>query len=277
MSGEALPEPVRPDYGGACVEQVVPALLNDREASWMPAVAREARAAVLLVLDGLGWDLLQAHRAQVPNLIAMEGGRISTVAPSTTASALTSITTGLAPSSHGIVGFRMRTDGTVLNVLRWSVPPGRQAPDPFSVQRQSAFRGRPVPVVTRSEFRRTGFTEAHLRGAPFHGWSTAAVLIEHCRRLVSAGERLVYAYYPGVDTVAHEYGLGGTDSDGLGHTSYLAREIAFADELVERMIGALPDDVALVVTADHGQVEVEEWLTLDSVLDGVSTIAGEGR
>ena len=239
----------------------------------MPPVARDARAAVLLVLDGLGWELLEAHRQRLPTLTAMEGGAISTVAPSTTACALTSITTGLAPSSHGIVGFRMRTDGVVLNVLRWSVAPGRTAPEPFSVQRQSAFRGRPVPVVTKSEFRRTGFTEAHLQGAPFHGWTTISVLVEHCRRLVGAGERLVYAYYPGVDTVAHEYGLGAPGDD----RSYLAGELAFADELVGRLLDALPDDVALVVTADHGQVDVEEWLSLDAVAGGTSAIAGEGR
>src|SRR4051812_26344403 len=118
----------------------------------------------------------------------MAGGRITTVAPSTTAAALTSLATGMAPSQHGIVGFRIRIDDSVLNVLRWQVPNGRRAPEPFSVQRHTAFLGRPVPVVTKKEFRTTGFTDAHLRGTQFYGWSTASVLIEHCRRLVGNNE-----------------------------------------------------------------------------------------
>ncbi len=112
----------------------------------------------------------------------MEGGPITTVVPATTASALTSITTGLAPAQHGILGYRMLVGGEVLNVLRWSVHGGGRPPDPFDVQRHTAFLGRPVPVVTKSEFRTTGFTEAHLRGGRFVGWHTTAALVEHCLR-----------------------------------------------------------------------------------------------
>src|SRR5205823_3456763 len=110
----------------------------------------------------------------------------------------------------------------VLNVLRWSVPSGRP-PDPFDVQRHTAFLGREVPVVTRAEFRATGFTKAHLRGARFVGWHSSSTLIEHTVRCVEAGEPLVYSYYPGVDTVAHEFGL---------HDRAYRRELAETDRLV---------------------------------------------
>ena len=103
------------------------------------------------------------HPGDLPVIAGLDGGSITTVAPSTTASALTSIATGLAPSQHGLVGFRMRVDRTVLNVLRW--PNGKGAPDPFTVQRHDAFLGRPVPVVTRREFQHTGI---HRRAAPRH-------------------------------------------------------------------------------------------------------------
>ena len=77
-----------------------------------------------------------------PRLSQMEGGAITTVAPSTTATALTSIATGLAPAQHGIVGYRMLVDTDVLNVLRWTVrgprPPARSV-------RRAAARAVPRP------------------------------------------------------------------------------------------------------------------------------------
>jgi hypothetical protein len=261
-------EPVRPRYGGASVEGIVPALTGRTDRAWLPEPARDAATVVLVVLDGLGWELLQTRAGELPELSALAGEAITTCAPSTTASALTSITTGLSPIQHGILGFRIRVDGAVLNVLRWTVDQGRP-PDPFRVQRHAPFLGRTVPVVTRSEFRRSGFTEAHLRDVPFHGWSTTAVLVEHCRLLAEARTPVVYAYYPGVDTVAHEFGLEG---------DYLRRELAFVDELVGRLRDALPPEAAVLVTADHGAVHVGDgWYDLTPLGDLVRDCSGEGR
>src|SRR4051812_29032467 len=122
---EAPPLPV-PDYGGGCVDGVVPALLHrdDRQPpSWLPAVASGARQVVLLVLDGLGWEQLQARRSIAPTLAGMAGGPITSVAPTTTATALASISTGRPPAEHGVVGYRVHVgEGEVMNVLRWSTP-----------------------------------------------------------------------------------------------------------------------------------------------------------
>jgi hypothetical protein len=261
------PEPLRPRYGGASVERIVPALTGRTDRSWLPEPARDATTVLLLVLDGLGWELLRAHADDLPELDALTGGPITTVAPSTTAAALTSITTGLPPIEHGVLGFRVRIDGAVLNVLRWTVDTG-PVPDPFRVQRHPPFLGREVPVVTRREFRTSGFTAAHLRDVPFHGWTTPAVLVEQCRVLAAARVPTVYAYYPGVDTVAHEFGL----CDG-----YLARELLATDRLVGALLDVLPGDAALLVTADHGEVHVEEWHDLAPVASLVRGCSGEGR
>ena len=116
--------PLVPDYGGACLSNVVPALLEPGEATppWLPAIAAEADQVVLLLLDGLGWEQLEDRRHLAPNLSAMAGADILTVAPSTTAAALTSLATGTAPGDHGVVGYRVLQDGDVLNILRWSTP-----------------------------------------------------------------------------------------------------------------------------------------------------------
>jgi predicted AlkP superfamily pyrophosphatase or phosphodiesterase len=190
------------------------------------------------------------------------------VVPSTTAAGLTSLTTGLAPIQHGLLGFRMRVDGAVLNVLRWTVDRGA-APDPTRVAPRPPFLGRTVPVVTRSEFRTSGFTAAHLRDVPFVGWSTPSMLVERCRELADAGHAVVYAYYPGVDAVAHEYGIEGRD---------LVAELGFADRLVGALRDALAPETALVVTADHGEVQVaDRWIELAPLGPLVRDCSGGGR
>src|SRR5262245_14809538 len=88
----------------------------------MPAAVHEADQVVLLVLEGLGWEQLQAHAALAPVLAGMDGGPITSVAPTTTATAMTSINTGLPPADHGVVGYRVRVGARdVLNVLRWRI------------------------------------------------------------------------------------------------------------------------------------------------------------
>lgn len=263
-------EPVKPDYGGAWTGALVPALLAGAPREWLPAPAVDAEQVVLLVLDGLGWRALAEHRP--PTLSAMAGGPVTTVAPSTTAAALTSITTGLTPAEHGLVGYRIRVGGSLLNVLSWSASGDRAAPlpEPERVQVAPAFLGQRVPVVTRAEFDRSGFTRAHLRGGDFVGWRTPATLVEHVRRRVAAGAPLVYAYSDGVDQVAHAHGL---------RDEFFAAEVADADRLVARLLDVLPASAALLVTADHGQVHVDPsgLVPLDPLLPLVSAIAGEGR
>jgi hypothetical protein len=267
----ALPEalPVLPALDGASVAGLIPALIGGRTAPWMPDPVAGAKSVVLLVLDGLGANEIERRGSVLNELGAMDGTRITTVAPSTTSTALTSISTGLAPAQHGVLGFRMLVDGSVLNVLRWQCD-ARQPPDPFDVQRHDAFLGRPVPVVTRLEFRDSGFSRAHLRGSRFVGWKTVATLVEHCRRLVLSGERFVYAYYPGVDEVAHAYGL---------HDGFYARELASADLLIGNLLDALPPDAVLLVTADHGQVhlEADSWIDIDELHPMLAAQAGDGR
>ena len=262
-------EPFRPRYDGLGVGGVVPGLLGARPAEWLPAALRGARSVVLLVVDGLGWDAVSA-RPTLGELRALDGGAITTVAPSTTASALTSITTGLPPSQHGVIGYRVLVDHAVLNVLSWQVSNGRRPPEPFTVQRHPPFLGRPVPVVTKAEFAATGFTDAHLRGGRFLGWRAVSSLVECCRQLVAGGEPFVYAYYDGVDAVAHAHGL---------YDGFYDAELRAVDRLVGALLDALPEEAALAVTSDHGQVHVgpDGWLGLGHLEELIERCSGDGR
>jgi predicted AlkP superfamily pyrophosphatase or phosphodiesterase len=271
----ASPDPLLPDYRGACVSGLVPALLGPTGTknlpAWFPDPVRNAKQVVVLVLDGLGWDQISEHPNETSTLATMSGGPISTVVPSTTATALTSIATGMAPGEHGIVGYRMNVHGEVLNVLRWSTASGdaRRRYPAREVQPVPAFAGASVPVVTKGEFATTGFTDAHLFGGRLVGWRTPSTLVHNVVAEIGRGAPFVYAYYDGVDKVAHEYGL---------HGEYRA-EVAFADRLVADLLAALPSYAVLLVTADHGQVDCgTASITLSGdVTSLVNMQSGEGR
>lgn len=270
VSNAFSPEPIRPDYDGACVAGIVPAVLGSHREPWLPAPCEGAETIVLLVIDGLGWNAIGEHRALFPAMSAMEGGPITTIVPSTTTTALTSITTGVPPAVHGLLGYTMRFGPDMLNLLRWTLVAGGKPPEPARVQPQPAFLGKPVPTVTRSQFIEMGFSQAHLRGARMFGWRAVSTLIEVCRRQAEARERLVYAYYDGVDIVAHARGL---------HDPNYTRELSYVDRLVDELLDALPEHATLIVTADHGQIHLERgsWLTLDAVAPMIDVYAGDGR
>lgn len=269
------PVPVVPDYGGACLTEVMAALLRRRDGdppAWLPPPVVGAEQVVLLVVDGLGWEQLAARPHLAPTLCAMEGGPATTVVPSTTSTALTSLTTGAPPARHGVVGYRIRVlNGEVLNVLRWSTPGGdaRERVPPETIQPLEPFLGSKPAVVTRAEFAETGFTRAHLSGSELWGWRYPSTLVQHVKALVADGRPLVYAYYPGVDGVAHEYGFG----------PLYDAEVRAADRMVADLLDGLPAGVALVVVADHGQVDVGDRMVPISpdVLSLTSMLSGEGR
>jgi hypothetical protein len=268
--------PVVPEHGGACIDGIVPGVfehLDGRPApGWMPELG-DARQLVLLVLDGLGWEQLQARRHLAPSLAGMTGGPITSVAPTTTATALTSIVTGAPPAEHGVAGYRVHVgDGAVMNVLRWETEAGdaRDAVPPEQFQLMPAFRGRPVPAVIRAEFLSSGFTRAFLRGARLKGWRVPSTMVVDVAELLRDGEPFVYAYYDGIDRVAHQYGMSGHHYDA---------ELRATDQLVADLADAMPAGSTLLVTADHGQVDVgQAVVSLDVDLAAMTMLlSGEGR
>ena len=266
-------EPSVPDYAGACIANVIPALFDRPETrpDWLPQPAYEADRVALILLDGLGWEQLATRRHLAPTLASMSGGPITSVLPTTTATALTSLSTGTAPGEHGVIGYRIHVHGEVLNILRWTTAAGdaRHTIPPQKVQPQLAFLGHRPPVVTRAEFARTGFTLAHLDGVRLHGYRMPSTLVTEVASVMRASEPFVYAYYDGIDKVSHEYGLG----------EHYDAELSAADQLVANVLEAVPAGTTVVVTSDHGQVDVGANLIplAGEVMSHVSLQSGEGR
>lgn len=272
-------EPRCPDYQGACITNIVPALLGpggtDALPDFFPPIVRGARQVVLLVVDGLGWHQLQDRIASVPahvtTLASMQGSSITTIAPTTTVTALTSIATGAAPGEHGLVGYRIDFAGRVVQMLRWADDRGdvRRRLMPRDVQPCPPFLGASVPVLSKAEFDGTAFTESHLRDQQMFSWRAASSMVVDVRDLLARGERFVYCYYDGIDKIAHERGFG----------DHYDAELLTVDRMIADIASVLPRDAVLLITADHGQVMVgEHTMTLaPDVTRHLSHQSGEGR
>ena len=165
----------------------------------------------------------------------------------------------------------MMLGGEVLNVLRWTGIDGdrRRAHPPRDVQPFAAFLGHDVPVISPAELEHTAFTEGHLRGSRPVGYRSPSAIPVEVRHQLQAGERFVYAYYGGIDKTAHERGFG----------EYYDAELRAADRLVGDVLEVLPPGAVLLLTADHGQVQVGDRIVdpAPDLLDMVAAQSGEGR
>jgi hypothetical protein len=267
-------EPTIPDYSGACTANLTPELIKtvmgSPTADWLPESLAGAKQIVMLVLDGLGWNQLESHSHVLPTLAAFDKRSITTVAPTTTVVGLTSLVTGRPPAAHGIVGHRVGMNGSSLDVLKWKLDGvDAEGVDPEEFQKLPAFAANEIPVVTRKMFAGTGFTKAHLQGVRMHGYTVLSSLPVEVWRLLKSGEQLVYAYYEGIDTIAHDRGFG----------EHYEAELYTVDRLIRDLLAGMPEGSALVVTSDHGQVDVGNRV-MDLSADVAShtdLITGEGR
>ncbi len=247
----ASPEPILPAWDRGCITDVVPALLGDGpRPEVLPEAAQQAGAVVLLLLDGLGWEQLKARPKVAPTLNELHGSVITTVVPSTTAVALTSLVTGAAPGRHGMVGYRMAVGDEVLNALSWRTSRGdaRNEIVPEDFTEVVPFADTCPVVVQNAPFLGSGFSRAYLRNTRAAPWPTPACLVVEVRAALSAAEPFVYAYYDGLDKVAHVHGFD---------ARYDA-ELAACDRLVAELMSDLPRGAVLVVTGDHGLVDCSE-------------------
>ena len=270
-----ISEPIIPDYTGPCLSNIVPAILehNVIGEGWMPAEILKAKQVVLLLIDGLGYEqfLKCEEKELVPNLADFSKVRIQTVAPTTTATALTSLTTGKSPGEHGVVGYKIRVGNQVLNALRWTTGLGSAVNqiNPTTFQPITPFMDSNASVISPSEFKDSGFSEAHLRGGAYSGYWLPSSIPLLIRDSLNAGSKFVYAYYDGLDKVGHIHGIN----------EFYDSEICYINDLIGRTVSALPEGAALIVTADHGMVDVGDSLvTLDAKIDDLSEeLSGEAR
>jgi hypothetical protein len=237
-----------------------------------------ARKYVVFLVDGLGYEQLRDHPDEAPYLHSLlDGQPPATVGvPSTTATSLTSLGTALRPGTHGVVGFTSRIPGTddLLNALMWSksVDPREWQPHPTALARLAAV-GVHTTVVNKREFAGSGLTVAGQRGAEFVGADKVGERMAAVLAASAAEPSLTYLYDGDLDWTGHRHGVASMSWQ---------LQLAMIDAEAEQLREALPDDVRIVLVADHGMVDspVEQRLDVDQyshLTDGVVVFGGEAR
>lgn len=239
------------------------------------------RHIVVVLIDGLGASALRSRgghaRMLAPRLD--RGSTIDTVFPTTTASALTSLTTGEPPGRHGLVGFSVLDPGRRRVVSHLSGWPDDLDPATWQL-RSTVFEGGAgevdpgidVVAVGPGRYAGSGFSRAVLRGVRYRSAESIDDRVAAAADVRRSSRRsLVYLYVPELDSLAHRHGLvSGEWVDALERV-----DRAVAD--LDRGLGA---GEAALVTADHGVIDVPasaHVIVDDDLLADGMLIAGEPR
>jgi predicted AlkP superfamily pyrophosphatase or phosphodiesterase len=240
----------------------------------LPAVEK----AIVLVVDGLGAEQLRDHAGHARTLagaLAAPRSTAWTVFPSTTASALASLTTGAAPGEHGLVGYssyQPEHDRVVNDLSGWDerMPPEWQLrPTVFET---AGEQGVAAHAIGEPRFADSGFTRAVLRGARYAGARTLAGRLERARAVLeTSGPAILYVYAAELDKAGHAHGVDSPE---------WAAALEDVDAAVRETAPGLRRGEGMLVTADHGMVDATDRILFDAtpeLVEGVRHVAGEAR
>jgi type I phosphodiesterase/nucleotide pyrophosphatase len=283
-----LLDQVRPRYGSGSLADLLPSALaalgvaGCADTLGLAADLDGVRRIAVLLVDGLGWHNVPTARPYAPTLADLAGRpqtrRLTAGFPSTTPSSLVSLGTGVAPGEHGVLGFRVNLPGTdrVLTHTHWRADPDPLVwqPVPTLFERARAA-GVAVSAAGRPEFAGSGLTVAANRGASYLPASDVDELADAVLGALTKADApvLSYGYFPDLDRNGHVFGVD---------SAPWRASAADVDRLLARLLDGLPADAALLVTADHGQLDVPAEHRLDFDADprlrtGVRVVAGEPR
>lgn len=256
---------LKPDYHSGSIANVMSSLIAGLGGKapynvfpQLPAAEiAQARNVVLLVLDGLGYNYLMT-RDPASTLRRHLRARVTSVFPTTTASAITTFLTGLAPQQHGLTGWFMflKEIGVVTAILPFQPRYGgaslsaakSSTADVFHLRSTCERITRPSYVVTTQRIVNSEFSLATTRSAQRRAYESLdeyLALIEQTVREPEA--KYIYAYWPEFDSICHTHGVG--SAQAAAHFTKL--DICFS-VLTESLAGT---DTLLLVCADHGLID----------------------
>jgi hypothetical protein len=281
MTDEPMTSATVPDYGEGTLSDLANSLLASLGVgdAANPLGLASTRRACLLIVDGLGWELLRAHQAAAPFLseLTFTGRALTAGFPATTVTSLSSLGTGLPPGRHGMLGYQVAVPGQdrLLNGLRWDerVDPVNWQPAPTIYQRAAAADIAAFRVAAR-RLEKTGFSLASMRGATYRPADSMGALVAQASWALADSDRaLVTVYHADLDGTGHVFG---SQSEAWSY------QLAHVDKMAEQLASSLPAGTALYVTADHGMVDAapDDKIDVDLVTglrDGVALLGGEPR
>ena len=265
---------VLPAYGGGSLVNLVASLVEARGgprrhptlALLEPRELEPARNVVLIIVDGLGDNYLM-RQGKGGELARRRRAALTSVFPSTTASAITTSYTGCTPLEHGITGWYtyfgeagyvaaplpFRTRGDMLPLREKGFSPER------------AFRARPIfermparaIIVSSAEIIASDYNLYHCASAERRAYDSLERFVAEVEAAVKSGpeRKFIYAYWPAYDATSHRYGSASTEAA----REFERIDAAFGD-LVHRLSGT---ETVVVATADHGFIDVPPEASLE--------------
>jgi Type I phosphodiesterase / nucleotide pyrophosphatase len=238
-----------------------------------------ARRSVVVLVDGLGYDLLRQRSGHAPFLRGLlpAAYRLCAGFPSTTATSMGTFGTGLPPGAHGLVGYEVLVPGEdrLLNELSWDHGPDPRRWQPSqTVFERAVAGGVAVTRIGPGFFDGSGLTNAALRGGAFMAAHTLQARVDSALVAVRASKRaLVYLYWGELDKVGHVHGCQSWE---------WGDQLELIDRALARLVAGVPSDTSVHVTADHGMVDAPHALRIDLAHDaelarGVRHVGGEPR
>jgi hypothetical protein len=281
MPAEPAVAPVLPRYGQRSLPDLATSLLSSLGVAGEPNVLGlpSAARACLLVVDGLGWELLRDHPAAAPFLseMAVNAAPLTAGFPATTVTSLSSLGTGRPPGQHGMLGYQVAIpgEGRLLNGLRWDKSVDALAWQPgTTIYERATDAGVSAFRVAPANLEKTGLSIAVMRGNCYRpADSLGALAAEAADALRWSDRALVTVYHAQLDGTGHVFGCG---------SEAWRLQLAHVDKLAEHLATAIPAGTPLYVTADHGMIDVapEDRIDADTtpgLLDGVALLGGEPR
>ncbi len=275
------PLPAAPGYGRNSLAEVMTSAAAALGANGFKNVLQlpPARRVCVVMVDGLGKALLKQRGGHAPFLRqAMENSRtLGSAFPSTTAASLASLGTGLAPGMHGMVGYDVLDpdqDKVVNQLGGWDAKVDPHLWQPHPTVFEQVAEHLPVTTVSLPRFADSGMTRAALRGSAFRPGATShARTLAAAEALAATDQALVYLYFNELDKAGHRFGAA---------SGQWGSELEELDSDMRRLARQLPADTLLLLTADHGMLDVAEEFRFDYSADpalvaGVRHTAGEPR
>jgi len=271
--------PVRP-FSAVRLADVLTSSLASLADQSNPLGLPPAGKAVVVLADGLGVSNLRARAGHARFLTThlAKADVVDGVFPATTAAGIASLATGVAPGTHGLVGYKVLDaahDRVVNQLTGWDerMEPRLWQNQPTVFER-AAEAGIPGFAVGPKRFTESGFSQAVLRGAAYLPAETIGARFAAARAVFDAEPRaLIYLYVPELDISAHAH--------GWESPRWLA-QLEALDAETARFAGALRQDEGMILTADHGVVDVPEakqvlFDTVPQLVAGVRHIGGDPR
>ena len=231
---------------------------------------------VLILIDGMGQDAIDKYGDQFPIFDELKQvKKLYTNFPSTTATSLSTLGTGVLPGVHGMLGYTVRvprSDNRLLNALKWDerVDPVMWQKVPTLFER-AVLAGVSVTHVAAKRYEGSGFTQAALRGAKYVGANGVDEMATAVSAALKPQPSFVYTYLNTLDSAGH--------SDGVGSDKWLTA-LQQVSEFITKVKQLAPAGTRIWVTSDHGMVNSTEQVILgqdNKLLENVTLIGGEPR